>query len=285
MMFLNEQQRSLPVIDQSIFQACFPGFNQNELQVDENDIVEKYTRPGSESDHDYQVLKFSDHNQETIQIITPDKGLCKFIVQDKEYNEEQIREEYDDEEDFDWQRDESKVIFATEDELYLLTSEKVNLGTATEKVLECEECSYQTFRKSNLLRHSKTAHALKRHECPTCGTNFADSCSLKRHMRTAHENILYSCELCDFKSTRASSIKEHTNVVTSVTPAPMPRALAPQRSSQAHRKEQTWHHIFQCSSDDAKLSTVRQLNALSAFLTASRTSLHFQKFIISSIQQ
>ena len=47
MMFLNEQQRSLPVIDQSIFQACFPGFNQNELQVDENDIVENGGKQGT----------------------------------------------------------------------------------------------------------------------------------------------------------------------------------------------------------------------------------------------
>ena len=97
MLFLNGTLKAVPSVDQSIFQACFPGFNQNELQVDENDIVEKYTRPGVESDHDYQVLKFSDHNQETIQIITPDKGLCKFIVQDKEFNEDQINEEQVDE--------------------------------------------------------------------------------------------------------------------------------------------------------------------------------------------
>ena len=210
MFHLTKSNDSLDVHD-DLFRACFPSFIPNKLQVDENDIVEKYTNPGA--DHDYQVLKFSDQNQETIQIITPDKSLCKFIVQDKDCDEDNIIEDNDGEEDFEWHRDESKVIFATESELYLLTSEKVQTTAGGEKVLECEDCSYKTFRKSNMLRHSKTAHALKRHECPECGTNFADSCSLKRHMRTAHEHIIYTCELCDFKSTRASSIKEHTKVV------------------------------------------------------------------------
>ena len=186
------------------------------FQVDENNIVlDRDVRLEDNSlnnFHDYHVVKIDNNEHETIQVITPNKSTCSFTVQTNKDQGDQIND-IDEDDEFEWHKDESKIIFATDSELYLLTSEKMDTGNVEDKVHECEECSYKSTRRSNLLRHMKTAHALTRHECSVCGTNFADQCSLKRHMKTAHENIIYKCDHCDFKATRASNIKEHTNVV------------------------------------------------------------------------
>jgi len=79
-------------------------------------------------------------------------------------------------------------------------------STPKKKTLQCNECSYKTFFKSNLSRHVTSHHPEK--ECSICKKRYGTSFALKRHI-TTHEEQSYVCKICGKNFKSESGVRYH----------------------------------------------------------------------------
>ncbi|VEN37676.1 unnamed protein product [Callosobruchus maculatus] len=94
-----------------------------------------------------------------------------------------------------------------------------------EKILECSECSFITFRKSYLDKHM-LAHSNKLNTCTYCDAAFKRKTTLNDHIVREHpdfaasvDSAVYECTSCTYKSTVRSQFNRHMSV-HSETPRP-----------------------------------------------------------------
>ncbi|XP_071798856.1 uncharacterized protein [Asterias amurensis] len=81
-------------------------------------------------------------------------------------------------------------------------------------VLVCQECSYTSKRRSNLVRHCKAMHSPNKHiEC--CGEIFKSKSELRHHVRHQHKQG-YSCTTCRRVFCRKALLKRHMSVHSGV---------------------------------------------------------------------
>lgn len=78
-----------------------------------------------------------------------------------------------------------------------------------EKAYSCQECSYTTARKHNLLQHMTLHTGIKPFKCDLCPYESNQKGHLNVHIRTHTREKPFKCMECPFASTVPKSLREH----------------------------------------------------------------------------
>ena len=73
----------------------------------------------------------------------------------------------------------------------------------------CDLCHYKAADKTNLLRHTTSAHKKSRYPCDQCDVAFQNKSSLYTHKAAEHKGIRYPCDQCDYAARAACHLKLH----------------------------------------------------------------------------
>ena len=82
------------------------------------------------------------------------------------------------------------------------------------RVHKCDECSYETFYTTNLIKH-KRVHSGDYFQCPLCPSKYSDKGQLSYHMM-GHAGAL-SCNICGKKYVSVSGLYHHRKLHHSVS--------------------------------------------------------------------
>ena len=77
------------------------------------------------------------------------------------------------------------------------------------KRYECQLCSKDFSRQSDLRQHVDSFHKKVRHTCPTCEKQFTYPSRLKTHIASIHEYKRYSCPTCQQVFSWKSELRQH----------------------------------------------------------------------------
>ena len=104
---------------------------------------------------------------------------------------------------------------ATGDEALYKMEDKKPLNNQGGRKLKCEQCPYETTRKSSLLMHKQGVHdKLRNHVCKECGHAASHMGALKRHIKIVHEKIKsHNCGDCDYATSLKIDLKRHRESV------------------------------------------------------------------------
>ena len=77
--------------------------------------------------------------------------------------------------------------------------------------LKCEQCPFETTRKSSFLTHKQGVHdKLRNHACNECEYVATQIGALNRHIRIVHEKMKsHNCEDCDYATSIKTDLKRH----------------------------------------------------------------------------
>ena len=78
---------------------------------------------------------------------------------------------------------------------------------------QCDKCSIQFTRKSDLKKHEVAVHYGKKFECSYCGLKFTRDDNLEQHKNLKHYNqdaSRYKCDVCDQEFGKKSNLLRHS---------------------------------------------------------------------------
>ena len=77
------------------------------------------------------------------------------------------------------------------------------------KQYKCQQCDYQSAKKSHVERHIQVKHEEAKYLCHQCDHKAATQINLKNHIESKHEGIKYPCQQCDYQATQAGHLQQH----------------------------------------------------------------------------
>ncbi|XP_069364086.1 zinc finger protein OZF-like [Maniola hyperantus] len=124
-------------------------------------------------------------------------------------------------------------------------------------LFSCDQCSYKTDNKCDLLEHMKTHTRVKPYFCKDCDYKCSTACDLARHTRTHTGDKPFSCTWCDYKYSRASSLKRHMRTHTGEKPYSCKHCdykCSTASYLKSHMRTHTGEKPFSCDHCDYKCS-------------------------------
>ncbi|XP_045782710.1 zinc finger protein OZF-like [Maniola jurtina] len=139
----------------------------------------------------------------------------------------------------------------------------VHIQTHT-KLYFCEHCDYKGPSANELARHAKTHTGEKPFSCIWCDYKYSWASSLKRHMRTHTGEKPYSCNHCDYKCSTASYLKAHKMTHTGEKPFSCDHCdykCSQKNHLKTHMRTHTGAKPFACTQCESKFSTAGHLKS------------------------
>ena len=81
------------------------------------------------------------------------------------------------------------------------------------KKYKCDQCKFQSSRKTNLALHVDAIHRGIKYSCFYCNRKFSDQSNRKAHIKSVHEGVRYQCCQCGKQCKDHSSLCNHVKAV------------------------------------------------------------------------
>ncbi|PKU27497.1 hypothetical protein llap_22199 [Limosa lapponica baueri] len=128
------------------------------------------------------------------------------------------------------------------------------LAQSQPRFYQCAECTYATYRLSNLELHVRTHTGEKPYSCSVCQKKFRTSSHLKRHGVT-HFNVEHlKCEECGYSTAHNGNLKLHLRIHSGEKPFKCDRCPVAFRTSSHLKRHLLTHLKLRCRR--CKFSTV-----------------------------
>ena len=85
----------------------------------------------------------------------------------------------------------------------------VNLVHEKVKGYLCDQCTFESSRKNEVVEHKKVRHEGIKYKCDSCDYTANRSGQVNRHIAVKHNGFRYQCTQCDYKSISTSGLQDH----------------------------------------------------------------------------